>query len=221
MSKIRVLIVDDHPIMRQGLAQIINQEVNFQSCGEAEDAMEALAAIEKLQPDVAIVDLTLKGSVSGVDLIKDIKLRWPTFPVLVLSVHDESVYAERVLRAGARGYVMKEEASSRIINALRQVVAGKIYLSEAMSDKMLQKFVHPAAVAGISPVDSLSDRELEVFLLIGQGLGTRQIAKNLHLSVKTVESHRARIKDKLHLKNANELMWHAIEWQQNHGGKNL
>lgn len=213
-SKIAVLIVDDHPIMRQGLAQIIDQEPDLYACGEAENSLKALEAITQLQPDVAIVDITLKGRIGGIELIKDIKLRWPTLPVLVLSVHDESVYAERALRAGARGYIMKEEATSRVIKALRQVVAGKIYLSENMASRMLQKLVDPTADT-VSPVDSLSDRELEVFTLIGQGLSTRQIAEKLHLSVKTVETHRSRIKDKLHLQNASELTWHAIDWVQN------
>jgi len=210
-DKIRILLVDDHPIVRQGLGQLIAQEPDMEVCGEAESAPEALRAIANLKPTVAVVDISLKDS-SGVELIKDVKVRYPALPVLVLSMHDESFYAERVLRAGARGYVTKEEASETVLAAIRRVLRGEIYLSEKMASKMLSVFVGGPRQPVGSSMDLLSDRELEVFELIGRGLQTREVAQKLHLSVKTIESHRANIKRKLGLANATELMQRAIQW---------
>ncbi len=208
-KKFRVLLVDDHPILRQGLARLINEQKDLMVCGEFEDAAKALDSIENIKPDAAIVDISLKGA-SGIELLKNIKVRFPQLLVLVLSMHDESLYAERALRAGASGYIMKQEATEQVLVALRKVLGGEIYLSEPMSSKLMHQLVGGKPTAG-SLLERLSDRELEIFGLIGQGRGTRQIAEQLHLSVKTVESHRAHIKEKLNLKNATELVHRAIQ----------
>jgi DNA-binding NarL/FixJ family response regulator len=210
-----VLIVDDHPIVRQGLAQLIDQEHDLHVCGQAEDAHAAMKAIRELAPDLAVVDISLKDT-SGIELIKDIKVQHPGLPVLTLSMHDEGIYAERALRAGARGYVMKQEATERVVTAIRRVLAGEMYVSEGMAAKMVSKLVAGPAQAGGSPVDRLSDRELEVFRLIGTGYGTREMAEKLHLSVKTIETYRAHIKEKLDLLDANELLRTAINWVSAH-----
>ena len=209
----RILIVDDHPLLRKGVAQLINNEKDMVVCGEAEDAHKALSAIGNTKCDVAIIDISLGGT-SGIELLKNIKVRFPKLLVLVLSMHDESVYAQRALRAGAAGYVMKQEASEKILIALHKVLNGEVYLSERLGSKMLNTLVGGRASLNGSPIEELSDRELEVFGLIGQGHGTRPIAEKLHLSVKTIESHRAHIKEKLNLKNATELVHHAIQWVQ-------
>lgn len=213
----RVLVVDDHPVVRQGLALLINHEPDLVVCGEAATAAEALKAVADTRPDVAIVDLSLKGT-SGLDLIKDIKVRHPGLPVLVLSMSDENVYAERALRAGARGYMMKEEATEKVLTALRRVLGGAVYLSDAMASRLLSQFVAGDAAGGGSPVDRLSDRELEVFRLIGQGLGTGEIAHRLHLSPKTIETHRAHIKAKLGLDSATDLLRQAIRFVEDTTG---
>ena len=218
-TAIRVLIVDDHPIVRQGLAQLINQETDLMVCGESESAHHAIDAIGTLKPDIVIVDISLGGT-SGIELVKNIKVRYPKLLILVHSMHDETLYAERLLRAGASGYIMKQEATERVLTAIRKVLGGEIYLSEKMSAKMMQQLVGGKTASTGSPIERLSDRELEVFGLIGQGHGTRQIAEKMHLSVKTIESHRAHIKEKLNLKNANELVLHAIQWQGTVGGLN-
>jgi len=205
------LIVDDHPIVRQGLSELINQEDDLVVCAEAEDAHQALNAIKDNQPDMLIVDIALPDT-SGLELIKDITARYPDLPVLALSMHDESLYAERAMRAGARGYIMKQEATEEVIAAIRKVFAGQIYASERMKEKMVRKLVKGPTQQAASPIDRLSDRELEVFLLIGQGYGTRQIAKKMYLSVKTIETYRAHIKEKLDLKDSNELLRYAICW---------
>lgn len=212
-SKPCILIVDDHPIIRQGLAELIRQEPDLEVCAAVEDAHAALTAMENLKPDLAIIDITLKET-SGIELIKDVKVRFPKMPVLVLSMHDESFYAERALRAGARGYVMKEEASDKVMTAIRRVLAGEVYLSENVAAKMLSRYVDGKPEAGTSPVERLSDRELEVFELIGRGLGTGQIAEKLHRSVKTIEAHRANIKRKLQIRTSPELLRTAIQWVQ-------
>ena len=212
----RVYIVDDHPIVRHGIAQLIDQQPDLEVCGEAEGAHEALKAIAALKPDVVTVDLSLKGG-HGLDLIKDVRERFPRLPVLVVSMHDESLYAERVLRAGARGYIMKHEATDRVAVAIRQVLRGEIYVSDRMASRIMQKIVRTPEGAAPSFLASLSDRELEVFHLIGQGHGTRQIADRLHLSVKTIETYRAHIKDKLNLGTATELVRHAVQWAQGGG----
>jgi DNA-binding NarL/FixJ family response regulator len=210
-SKRTVLIVDDHPIVRQGLAQLINQEKDLEVCGQAEDAHEAMQAIRQLNPDMVIVDISLKDT-SGMELIKDLKIQHPDLPVLTLSMHDEAVYGERALRAGARGYVMKQEATGKVVTAIRRVLAGEVYVSDGLSAKMVSKLVGGGARTASSPADSLSDRELEVFRMIGEGFGTREMAEKLHLSIKTVETYRAHIKDKLGLQDANELLRTAIQW---------
>lgn len=206
----KVLIVDDHPILREGLAQLIDQQSDLTICGQFEDAAHAFEAVGALKPDLALVDISLKGS-SGVELLKNIKANHPKMLVLILSMHDESLYAERVLRAGASGYIMKQEATEKVLEAIRKVLAGEIYLSEKMSTKLMHQLIGGKANATGSLMERLSDRELEVFGLIGQGRGTRQIAEQLHLSVKTIESHRAHIKEKLNLKNATELVHRAIQ----------
>lgn len=212
-GKKKIAIIDDHPIVRQGLAELIDCQDDLTVCAEAEDAPEALKVIKKTNPDLAVIDISLKDS-NGIELIRDLKIQKPLLPVLVLSMHDESFYAERVLRAGARGYVTKAEASETVIAAIRAVLAGEVYLSRKMASKMLSKFVDGSTEAEAMPIRQLGDRELQVFELIGRGLTTRDIAKKLHVSVKTVDSHRDRIKGKLKLQNATELLQHAIQWVQ-------
>ncbi len=207
-----VFLVDDHPAMRQGLKELINQESDLAVCGEAGDIPSALEGILAKKPDIAIVDLTLKEA-SGLDLVKDLKIRFAALPVLILSMHNEALYAERSLRAGARGYIMKEATTENIIAAIRRVLGGDIYLSSDVSSKMLKQMAGVTTI-NADPVESLSDRELEVFRLIGDGLRTRDIADRLHLSVKTVESYREHIKIKLHLDNAAKLTRSAVEWAQ-------
>lgn len=212
-AKARVVVVDDHAVVRQGLTQLINREKDMSVCGDAETAADALKVIASTHPDVAIVDVSLKED-SGLELVKDIRIRFPKLSVLVLSMHDETFYAERFLRAGARGYIMKEVATEKVMVAIRRVLAGEVYLSERMSTRILHKLVEGPTRSSESMLDALSDRELEVFRLIGRGLGTREIAKRLHVSVKTVEAHRAHIKEKLHLASATELLQQAIQWMQ-------
>ena len=210
--KHRVFLVDDHPVTREGLARLINHEPDLEVCGEASTAARAVPEIEWSQPDLVIIDVSLTKGASGLELIKDLAARHAKLPMLTFSTHDESLYAERALRAGARGYVMKQEPTDSIMQAIRKVLDGEIYLSRAMSERLLHKLVRPHAAPVNSEVERLSDRELEVFRLLGQGHGTRMIAKELHLSVSTVESHRAHIKDKLHLNSAPALVRHAVEW---------
>src|SRR5437773_384805 len=210
--KTRVLLVDDHPILRRGLAQLINQEADMTVCGEAEDAPKAFEAVSTLQPDVAVVDISLKGG-NGIELIKNVKARYPDLPILVLSMHDESLYAERALRAGSLGYIMKEEAIEHVLVAIRRVLCGEIFLSDKMKSKMLQQLTAGGRNKTVtSPIENLTDRELEVFRMIGEGRSTRQIAGELHLSVRTVEAYREYIKGKLNLKNSTELVQHAFHW---------
>lgn len=206
----RIFLVDDHPMMREGLAQLIAQEKDLLVCGEAEDAPRALSQIEKLKPDLALVDITLR-STNGLDLIKDLKLRAPHVAVLVISMHDESLYAERVLRAGGRGYIMKQEGGQKLMQAIRQVLSGGSYVSEKISARILDLFSGRTSIDG-SPVGKLSDREFQVFQLIGEGLGTKEIATKLHVSPKTVEVHRVNIKQKLGLATAPELIRSAVRW---------
>lgn len=209
----RVLIVDDHPMMREGLAQLIEHESDLSVCGQADNAAQALAAIETQMPDLALVDISLPDK-NGLELIKDLQTMHPNLPLLVVSMHDETLYAERVLRAGGRGYIMKQEGGRKLMEAIRQVLGGHIFVSEKMSAKILELFSGRRPEAGKSPVEGLSDREFEVFQLIGQGQGTRQIAQHLHLSVKTVEVHRANIKKKLELSSGPELVRYAIRWAE-------
>ena len=209
--KAQIVIVDDHPILRQGLAQLINQEKDLFICGEAKDAQQGLDQIDHLKPNLVIVDITLEG-IDGLELIKLIKGRFPRLPILVLSMHDESIYAERALRAGARGYIMKQEASDVIVSAIRNILKGEIHVSNRMASRLLNKVADGRADRSGSSIEQLSDRELEVFTLIGKGLGTRKVAEKLCLSVKTVETYREHIKNKLELNNATELVRHAVKW---------
>ncbi|HZO84758.1 MAG TPA: response regulator transcription factor [Verrucomicrobiae bacterium] len=211
-GKARVLLVDDHPILRKGLAQMINMEQDLTVCGEAEEAGKAFELVGTLQPDVAVVDISLKTG-NGIELVKNIKARYPELPILVLSMHDESLYAERALRAGSLGYIMKEEATEQVLVAIRRVLKGEIFLSEKMKSRMLQQLTTGGRnKVVVSPIENLTDRELEVFRLIGEGRSTRQIAAELHLSVRTVEAYREYIKSKLNLRNATELVQHAFHW---------
>jgi len=209
--KTRVLLVDDHPILRKGLAQLINLEADMMVCGEAEDGPKAFEAAGTLSPDIAVIDVSLKGG-NGIELIKNLKARYPELPTLVLSMYDESLYAERALRAGSLGYIMKEEAIEQVLVAIRRVLSGEIFLSDKMKSKMLQQLATGKAKQVMSPIEALTDRELEVFRLIGEGHSTRQIATELHLSVRTVEAYREYIKAKLNLKNSTELVQHAFHW---------
>ena len=209
--KRNVLIVDDHPLLRDGLAKVINQQPDLAVCGEAADARAGLAAAAKLRPDVVIADLTMDEG-NGLDLIKDLHLRQPGLPVLVLSMHHENLYAERAVRAGARGYVMKREPVAAVLAALRKVLAGQMALSEEIVLRMLDAPARARKAAAASPAEVLSDRELEVFRLLGQGSGTRQIAEKLRLATSTVESYRAGIKQKLGLARATELVARAAQF---------
>jgi DNA-binding NarL/FixJ family response regulator len=213
---IKVFIVDDHPIVRQGVTMLVNHEKDMGVCGEADSAPDALEGIAKTSPHVAVVDLSLRDS-SGLELIKDLRIRHPELAILVLSMRDESFYAERVFRAGAMGYIPKDEGTERVIDGIRKVHSGQMFISEKLSAKMISRFVGSKPGGGTSPADVLSDRELEVFELIGRGLTTRQVARKLHLSIKTIESHREHIKEKLQLTNATELLKYAIQWEQHHG----
>lgn len=207
----RILIVDDHPVVRQGVRHMLEQEADLRVCAEAESAGEALQALQKHKPDLAIVDISLKGT-DGLELTKWIRAQDEDLPILVLSMHDENLYAERVLRAGAHGYLMKAEVGDKIIAAVRKVLAGEIYLSEKVGQSILHEVSGRGGPLDASPIRHLSDRELEVFRLIGQGHGTREIANLLHLSVKTIETYRAHIKEKLGLTNATQLVRYAAQW---------
>lgn len=214
-SVVRIVIVDDHPMVRERLAEVINREADMKVCGEAEDRAGALELIGKLEPTLVIVDLTLRRS-NGLDLIKDLRAMYPEVRILVVSMQEENLYAERVIRAGAHGYITKQEATRKILEAIRQVLDGKVFLSEALSAEMLSRMVgKPKTTPGIS-FELLTDRELQVFDLVGQGFGTRQIAEQLGVDVKTIETYRARIKDKLELKDASELLRKAIAWKIDH-----
>jgi DNA-binding NarL/FixJ family response regulator len=218
MEKIKVILVDDHPLVREGLANLINQQPDLEVCGVAGTEPEALELVRTAQPSVAIVDITLENG-SGLELIKSIKELYPAVKMLVLSMHDESLYAERALRAGARGYIMKREAAKKIILGIQAVMAGKLYVSEQIAVLMNEKYVAGGVAAGGSLVEELSDRELEVFQLLGLGHNTRHIAEHLHVGFKTVQSYCARIKDKLRLANANELLREAVRWQESQKSK--
>jgi len=207
----KILIVDDHPMTRQGLITLIQSEPDLSVCGEAETASDALESVAFLRPDLALVDISLPGK-NGLELVKDLRSMHPEIPVLVISMHDEMLYAERVLRAGGRGYIMKQEGGRKIMDAIRQILAGKVFVSEKMSAQILENLSGHNQQTHRSPVEKLTDREFEVFQLIGQGLATREIAVQLHLSAKTVEVHRLHIKQKLKLKTATELIRYAVRW---------
>ena len=212
-NKKRVFLVDDHPLVREWLTNLINQQPDLSVCGESESAPHAIQAIAAIKPDVVIVDISLKDS-SGIELIKDLKQSHPEGAVLVLSMHDESHYAERALRAGARGYVMKRETTRKVIEAIRRILEGKLYISDKVAEIMTARFVEGKSAEEGSPVEQLSDRELEVFELLGQGHGTRQIAETLRVSVKTVQAYCARMKEKMNLSSATELLREAIRWNE-------
>jgi DNA-binding NarL/FixJ family response regulator len=207
----RIVIVDDHPLFRKGLEQLIHSDGHYTICGEAANAAEAMEVIRSLHPDLAIVDLSLPGA-NGIELIKNVRAEFPKLIVLVLSMHEESLYAVRALRAGAQGYVMKHEAMTNVMHAIQEVISGRPYLSPAMAAQVITKFAHGQAEGEPDPTERLSDRELEILELIGKGTEVRQIAKLLHLSPKTVETHRAHIKDKLMLKNSREVARFALQW---------
>ena len=207
----KILVVDDHPLVRQGIAQFINQEKDLKVCGEASDGHEALSVMDAMNPDLVIVDIEMKG-LGGMELVRNMKVQYPKVPVLMLSMYDESLYAERALRAGARGYLMKEEDPEKVVQAIRIVLGGDVYVSEKATSKILKLLSDSKAHDHGSSVDRLSDRELEVFRMIGEGYRTRHIAEKLILSAKTVESYKARLKQKLMLKDAAELARYAAEW---------
>ena len=214
----RVFLVDDHPLVRESLASLIDRQPGLSVCGEAADATTALSAIGQSPPDVVVVDLSLGGR-PGLELVHDLKRMHPGVAVLVLSMHDENLYAERVLRAGARGYIMKREATGNVIDAIRCVLEGRIYLSPRMATALAAKLVSGATEPTETAVTRLSDRELEVFRLLGQGLATRQIADAMQVSAKTVQAFAARIKEKLGLASATELLREAIRWNEEQGGR--
>jgi DNA-binding NarL/FixJ family response regulator len=213
LAQTRILIVDDHPMMREGLAQLIGQQPDMMVCGEAGEAGEALEKVRLLKPNLVLADITLPGR-NGLELIKDIQSLDASVAVLVISMHDECFYAERVLRAGGRGYVMKQEGGKKIMEAIRQVSAGQIFVSEKMSARILELFSGRRPQAAKPAVQNLTDREFEVYQLIGQGRGTKEMAVELHVSPKTVEVHRANIKTKLQLKSMAELIRHAVRWSE-------
>jgi DNA-binding NarL/FixJ family response regulator len=209
-AKRKILLVDDHPIVREGMALLINREPDLAVCAAAEESNAALEAIDSLRPDIAIVDISLPGR-DGLELLKMIRVKEPQMPVLILSMHGETTYAERALRAGANGYIMKQEATDKVLVAIRRILNREIYVSDQIANRMLRHLAgaHDSDVR--SPLDGLSDRELEVFRRMGEGQSTRQIAEELHLSVKTIETHQARLKEKLSLRTSRELVQYAIE----------
>lgn len=211
MTKRRLFIIDDHPVFREGLVRIINQEKDLTVCGEASDAAEALRQIEAMKPDMAMIDISLEG-MNGIDLTKTLRNRFPSLKLLILSMHPESLYAERALRAGANGYVMKRESGRKLLSAIRHVLEGKTHISPELNELLLQTLSHPEKNKKTSAVGQLSDRELEVFQLIGQGFSTRQIAEKLNVSMKTVETHREHIKEKMSLSSTSDLVQRAIHW---------
>jgi DNA-binding NarL/FixJ family response regulator len=217
-QKKRVFLVDDHTMFREGLRQLIERETNLMVCGDAPDAESAMSAIRETKPDVVIVDISLAGG-SGIDLIREVKDEFEDLPVLVVSMHDESLYAERALRAGAMGYVMKHEPAKTVKAAIQKVLGGDLYLSEKMASTVINRFMRGETPQPKSPIQTLSDRELEVFRMLGQGKGVRHIAEQLDVTIPTVNSFRNRIKEKLNLKTSTEVMLHAIQWVESQGRK--
>ncbi len=212
----RILVVDDHTVLREGLVAQINHQPDLVVCGEAADAPHALAAVERLRPDLVLADINLPGR-NGLELIRDLRSLFPRLPVLVLSMHEESVFAERVLRAGGRGYVSKQSGGKQLVEAIHCVLRGQIYLSPDASTRLLDSLSGPRSAKTVSPIEQLTDRELEVFTLIGQAKETGDLARALNMSVKTVEAHRASIKRKLKLKTGPELTRHAVLWVEAFG----
>lgn len=208
----QIFIVDDHPVFREGLVGLVKREADLAVCGEADNAPQALAGIEHLKPDLVLLDIGLPGK-SGLELTKDLRAMLPAIAVLIISMHDETLYAERVLRAGGRGYIMKQEGPEKILQAIRHVLDGQIFVSGKMSGRILDALSNPRAKT-VSPIAQLTDREFEVFQLIGRGKDSHAIAEQLHLSVKTVDTHRGRIKEKLELKSGTELICYAARWME-------
>lgn len=215
-AQYQVLLVEDHPMFREHLAQLINRDLGMTVCGEVDNIRDAMESIQARRPDIAIVDITLRGS-SGLELLKDIKAQGLDINVLVLSMHDEELYAERALRAGAKGYITKNEASTEVIKAIRCVMQGEVYASRQMTARLLDRIVHRRTTSELTGMETLADRELEVFQLLGRGKSTREIAASLGLGESTVETYRARIKDKLQLRSAAELYLRAGQWVREHG----
>jgi DNA-binding NarL/FixJ family response regulator len=210
-SSTRILLVDDHPLVREGLAEVLTREPDMVICGHAEDRLQALQLIPTAKPHLAIIDLALKKS-NGLELIKDIRAQFPELAMLVVSMQDELLHAERVLKAGASGYISKDEATVQVVQAVRQVLRGETYISQRVASLIAGKLSGRSPRESVSPISKLTDREFEIFQLIGEGLGRQQIAERLHLDVNTVETYRARIKEKLLLKDAQELLQHAIRF---------
>jgi DNA-binding NarL/FixJ family response regulator len=213
-KRTRILLVDDHPMVRERLTEVINREADLMVCAEAEDGCQAIEAIKTRQPQLVIIDLTLKNS-DGVELIKDIHSRWPALLMLVVSMHDESLYAERALRAGARGYITKQEATRSVLRAIRHVLDGQVLISDVMRSQLLGRLTDRGGASGGEPAECLADRELQVFELTGRGLNTREIAEHLRIGVKTVETYRSRIREKLKLEQPRDLLRSAIAWTHN------
>ena len=207
----RILLVDDHPLVRERMAEIINQEPDLMVCGEAQDRAGALAAMAAHRPELAIIDLALKDS-DGLELIKDIRLHWPNVLMLVVSMYEESLYAERVIRAGARGYVTKQEATRDILSAIRRVLSGRVYLNENISARIIDRLADRSVPGAATPAEMLADRELQVFELLGRGLAVKEIARRLRIATKTVDTYRRRIREKLNLQTSSQLLQHAISW---------
>jgi DNA-binding NarL/FixJ family response regulator len=212
----KVLLVEDHPMFREHLSQLIDRDLGMSVCGEADNIRDAMRLIREMRPDIAIVDITLRGS-SGLELVKDIKAQGLSVNVLVLSMHDEELYAERALRAGAKGYITKNEASTEVVKAIRCVMSGEVYASKRVTAKLLERMTQKRAAPQLAGMETLADRELEVFQMLGKGRSTREIAQSLNLGESTVETYRARIKDKLQLKSAAELYLRAGQWVRDHG----
>jgi len=215
-NSLKVLLVEDHPMFREHLSQLIDRDLGLSVCGEADNIRDAMELIHELKPDVAIVDITLKGS-SGLELIKDVKAQGIDLNVLVLSMHDEELYAERALRAGAKGYITKNEASTEVVKAIRSVMNGEIYASRQMTARLLERMTQKRSTPDLAGVETLADRELEVFQMLGRGKSTREIAQALSLGESTVETYRARIKEKLQLRSAAELYLRAGQWVRENG----
>lgn len=210
-AKKKILLVDDHPIFRHGLTELLDRQVDLVVCGHADSAPAALEQMRQLKPDLAILDITLQGT-NGIELVKLMKAEAPHLPILVLSMHDESLYALRALKAGALGYVMKADGVQPVLDAIYHALQGKLFVSKRLGEKLIFKAIHASESDSPSPVDRLSDRELEVLVMLGRGHSTRSIAKEINLSVKTVETHRAHIKEKLGFADANEMVRFAIDW---------
>ena len=210
-DKIKILIVEDHPIFRMGMTQLINREKDMEVCGDAVDVASAMILIEKYSPDLVVVDLSLKNS-NGIDLVKEISAQYPNISCLVLTMHDESLHAERCIMAGAKGYIMKEEASTSVVGAVREILSGNLYVSPTIMSHILNKFRKQPAVLHESPLKKLTDREMEIFQFIGKGHASGEIARHLNISVKTIGTYRERIKNKLNLKHSGKLVRHAVIW---------